>query len=203
MAGSEPVRGGGAALSAKPASTRERILRAAVRLFQSRGYASVGVNDILEAAQAPKGSLYHHFPGGKEQLAIAALEWLSGEVERWLTTGLREGRSGADMIETLAAGMASWLERSGWREGCIVAALAHEAAPDIPAIHVAVRAAYGRWRAILRGAFIAEGRDEAAAEALADLAIAVAEGGLILARADGSAAPLMRAAKLAADLARA
>lgn len=184
----------------KPA--RERLLLAATRAFQARGYGGVGVAELLAAADAPKGCLYHHFPGGKEQLAIAALEHLSAEVERWLHQGLADGRSGSDMIEALAAGMAGWLERSGWREGSIVAVLAQGAAPDLPAIHAAVRAAYGRWRAILRAAFVAEGRDEAAAAGLADLAIAVAEGGLILARADGSAEPLLRAAKLAAAVAR-
>ena len=52
--------------------TRERILRAATRLFQTRGYHGARLSEILDVAHAPKGSLYHHFPGGKEDLAIAS-----------------------------------------------------------------------------------------------------------------------------------
>jgi TetR/AcrR family transcriptional regulator, lmrAB and yxaGH operons repressor len=54
--------------------TRERILRAALRLFRKHGYSGVGIKQILDLAQAPKGSLYHHFPGGKGEIAVAVVE---------------------------------------------------------------------------------------------------------------------------------
>jgi TetR/AcrR family transcriptional regulator, lmrAB and yxaGH operons repressor len=53
--------------------TRSRILRAALRLFRRHGYHGVGINDILAEAQAPKGSMYHHFPAGKEEIAAAVV----------------------------------------------------------------------------------------------------------------------------------
>jgi AcrR family transcriptional regulator len=56
------------------ADTRSRILSAAQWLFRKRGYHATGVNDILAAANAPKGSLYHHFPGGKEEIGVAVIQ---------------------------------------------------------------------------------------------------------------------------------
>jgi TetR/AcrR family transcriptional regulator, lmrAB and yxaGH operons repressor len=54
--------------------TRSRILTAAQRLFRKRGYHATGLNDILELARAPKGSMYHHFPGGKEAIGVCVIE---------------------------------------------------------------------------------------------------------------------------------
>ncbi|MGD9864998.1 MAG: TetR family transcriptional regulator, partial [Pseudodonghicola sp.] len=61
-------------------SSRDRLIRAASGLFRRRGYAGVGVSEILTVAELPKGSLYHHFPGGKRELAEAATLWASGAI---------------------------------------------------------------------------------------------------------------------------
>ena len=65
------------ALQAHAPDTRERILTAAQRLFRKRGYHATGLSDILEAANAPKGSLYHHFPDGKEAIGVCVVEKIS------------------------------------------------------------------------------------------------------------------------------
>ena len=54
--------------------TRTKLVEAAATLFEERGYHAAGVKAILERAGAPRGSFYFHFPGGKEELAIAAIE---------------------------------------------------------------------------------------------------------------------------------
>src|SRR5580700_10460409 len=64
--------------------TRERIVRAGLMLFQAHGYHATGITEILGRAKAPRGSLYHHFPGGKEAVAIAAVRWLQAEVAAFL-----------------------------------------------------------------------------------------------------------------------
>ena len=81
--------------------TRERLIRAAVFLFQNQGYHGAGLAAILARARAPKGSLYHHFPGGKEDLAIAAVDWLGAEVDGFLDARLREGLGGRDLVLAL------------------------------------------------------------------------------------------------------
>src|SRR5690242_20447853 len=53
--------------------SRERMVRAAVELFRERGYAATSFGDVLARSGAPRGSIYHHFPGGKEELAAEAL----------------------------------------------------------------------------------------------------------------------------------
>ena len=74
------------------ASTRTRLISTAARLFQLKGYNGVGLAEILAAADAPKGSLYHHFPQGKTDLARAAAEW-SSEVMLAIIDAAFEGKS--------------------------------------------------------------------------------------------------------------
>lgn len=181
--------------------TRLRIVKAAVRLFQERGYAAVGVSEILEAAAAPKGSMYHHFPGGKEALALEAMAWLSAEVESALERGFAAGLAGADLILRLGQGMAGWLGRSDFRQGCLIGAIALEAT-EAPALRQAAREAFARWRAFLARALVRDGWTEGQAQELAELAIVVAEGALMLARAERDEAPLSRAVARVAGLAR-
>lgn len=63
-------------------STRDKLIAHAAALFQERGFNGVGLADILSAAGVPKGSLYHHFPNGKSDLAIAAANWTSSQMIR-------------------------------------------------------------------------------------------------------------------------
>ena len=179
-------------------STRERLLAAAIRLFQSRGYDATGVADILVAARAPKGSLYHHFPRGKEQIAEAAIRSIASDVDGLIAKRRASGATASEMLRAVAGDMATWLERTGWREGGLLAALA-QAAPRAPRLRAAVRRAYGGWRTALGEALAADGIDERRCADLAWLAIATLEGGLVLARVERRGA-LLRAA--AEDVAR-
>ena len=70
-----------------PLPTKDRLIHAAATLFRTRGYHGVGLADVLADAKAPKGSLYHHFPNGKSDLALAAATWAS-------TTGTDENTGG-------------------------------------------------------------------------------------------------------------
>ncbi|MEM7631198.1 MAG: helix-turn-helix domain-containing protein [Pseudomonadota bacterium] len=80
-----------------PMPTKDRLIRAAADLFRTRGYHGVGVADVLAAAHAPKGSLYHHFPDGKSDLALAAATWASDEMLRLIAASF-------DGAETFEAG---------------------------------------------------------------------------------------------------
>src|SRR6478735_1017848 len=68
----------------RPDRSRAALIDAAALLFRRQGYAATGVNQILEAADVKAGSLYHHFPNGKQQLAAAVVESAGGEIERLL-----------------------------------------------------------------------------------------------------------------------
>ena len=166
-------------MSDQPLSGRATLVAAAVSLFQARGYHAVGVADILAHAKLPKGSLYHHFPGGKEELAAAAVAFIADEVEALLTKRFGEGLSPSAMFTEIAENTAQWLERSGFAQGALIGALAAAAGPDHPLLTAAVGQAYSRWAA--RFAQAEPNTQSAQTEALQKLASL--EGAILLARA--------------------
>lgn len=166
------------------------IIRAAVKLFRSQGYAGTGLNEILSAAGAPKGSLYHYFPGGKEDVAVAAVQAGGQEVKRALEQLFKKGLSGAQMVETMAGFLSKGLTDSGYREGCPIATVLLETAPALESVTKAGQEVFESWRGIIGAALERDGFSPARAEQLAVLAVATLEGGLILARVESSPQPL-------------
>lgn len=104
--------------------TRMRLIRVATRLFQQRGYHGVGVASILEVANLPKGSLYHHFPGGKEELALAAVQALDQQIEAEFAQLRRQGLNARAICCVVAAGIAAWSDGTGHSQGSLLASLA-------------------------------------------------------------------------------
>ena len=86
--------------------TRDRLLAAAQRLFRKHGYHATGLSDILQAAQAPKGSLYHHFPGGKEAIGVCVVEKISSSLSDLLTQS--RARSTEAVVVQVGAQMPTW-----------------------------------------------------------------------------------------------
>ncbi|WP_050929054.1 TetR/AcrR family transcriptional regulator [Aestuariivita boseongensis] len=106
--------------SDRPLPTKDRLIQAAARLFRRYGYNGVGLNDILEAAKAPKGSLYHHFPNGKTDLAIAAATWASDGMLRTMAASFENADSFEAGFATLCHKLAKLFELSGQSDGCPV-----------------------------------------------------------------------------------
>jgi AcrR family transcriptional regulator len=191
------VTGEPAARAAPP--TRDRIVLAATRLFQQRGYHAVTTADILDEARAPRGSMYHHFPLGKEQIAIAAVARIRGEVRALLDRLAADGSSLDHAIRTIADGMARWLRASGWREGTMLASAAIGAVPELPRLHAAIRDALDDWRDHLAGRLAADGWSKPGARAMAQTVLAGLEGAMLLARIEQDERIVIR---VAANLAR-
>ncbi len=173
--------------------TRTRILGAATRLFQARGYHGVGINEILAEADAPKGCFYHHFPDGKSALAAEAVAVLCTEVDRLILHHRGRGLDAGAILLLVAEGMSAWLAASKWREGSLVSVIAQEAVPQDGRLTEAVRDAYARWRSAFADMLAEQGCEPGRATALGHLAVAVLEGGMILARVDQSVEPLLAA----------
>src|SRR6266498_320721 len=109
--------------------TRERMVRGAAALLREHGYTGTGFREVIEATGAPRGSIYHHFPGGKAQLAREAVDYVAGLARE----AIREPLEVGDPIGALRAFVALWLadfERSGFRAGCPIAAVAVESHDD-------------------------------------------------------------------------
>ena len=123
------------------ATTRERMLETTGRLLQQQGYAATGLNQVVAESRAPKGSLYFHFPGGKEQLAAEALERSGSSWAGSLDDVLGSARTTAGAMKRWVRMLAAQLEASDYAAGCPVATVALEAAPRSDAISVAAVAA--------------------------------------------------------------
>jgi TetR/AcrR family transcriptional regulator, lmrAB and yxaGH operons repressor len=166
-----------------PRPSRDRLLDAAVDLLQRQGYHGTGLNELLERSEAPRGSLYHYFPGGKEQIGAEAIARAGNQVAAAVAHLLRTESSVADAVEALAGVLAAGLETSDFERGCPVATTALEVTPRSEPIRAAAQASFESWLAPLRERLEATGFDRLEAARRADLAIATLEGALVLARA--------------------
>src|SRR2546423_15526135 len=128
--------------------TRSRMLDATRDLVESRGYFGTGLNQVLADSGAPRGSLYFHFPGGKDQLVAEALT-RSGEDVASIIDGLAAPNA-ADFVEGLLTRLGDRLEESGWHKGCPVATVALEPAAANNAIQQVCSTAYTSWERTLR-----------------------------------------------------
>jgi len=171
------VKGEGLAEGVK----RKMIEQAALSLA-SKGLQRTSFTQVLEASGAPRGSLYHHFPGGKDELILAALD-LAGEWALRKFAG-PSGRSPTQVAEGFVELWRSVLLYSDFGAGCAVAAVA--IAAEAPDLLVRAAAIFRKWRERLAAQLVQGGIDEPRATALANLLIAACEGAVILARAEHS-----------------
>jgi AcrR family transcriptional regulator len=172
------------------ASPRQRMIESAMLLMAERGVEATSFSEIVAHSGAPRGSIYHHFPGGKEQLVEEATRY-GGDL---IAKGLRDARGRPDPIAAIDAVAAFWrgaLRDTRFAVGCPVVAATVDGA-GAPAARLAAREAFAGWAdlhtEILRGA----GVDEERARSIAALLIASIEGAVILARAERSDEPLDR-----------
>ena len=95
----------------RPDRSRAALLDSAALLFRRQGYAATGVNQILESADVKAGSLYHHFPDGKQELAAAVVDIVGGDIERRLRGFLDSDLAVADIVDAwidlMSAGLSS------------------------------------------------------------------------------------------------
>jgi TetR/AcrR family transcriptional repressor of lmrAB and yxaGH operons len=170
--------------------TRERMVRTTGRLLRQQGYHGTGLNQIVAEAEAPKGSMYFHFPGGKAQLAAAAIDHFSERVMRLLHDLVVEHGSQAAGMGAYLDRMADGFERVGFEEGCTVATVAAEAAPCEPRLAEATGRALRGWIDALAQGLELEGHDPVTAHRLATAGIALIEGAIVMARGTQSAEPV-------------
>jgi TetR/AcrR family transcriptional regulator, lmrAB and yxaGH operons repressor len=167
---------------------RERLLDGAGSLLAEKGYAGMELRDVAARGQAPRGSIYHHFPGGKAQLAAEAAELDGVRVRQAIERSLAE----RGLKQTLATFGEMFRRRAAdhpERIGCPVAAAAL-ARPDDPALAAAATAAFQSWEGAIAAALEAEGVAPKPAATFAGLIVSTIEGALVRTRAAGDHAPL-------------
>jgi TetR/AcrR family transcriptional regulator, lmrAB and yxaGH operons repressor len=182
-----------------PTDTRSRILQAAQRLFRKRGYHATGLNDILELAQAPKGSMYHHFPGGKEEIGVCVIENI--------TTGLlglftqSRARSTSALVLQVGEQLVQTAEKTHFKICALYTGFAAERRSS-PLLGKAVAAAYSQMVSTLQARMVQDGMSARVAYDKAQVAVALLEGGSLLAQAQQDAGAFRLAVKQAALLCR-
>lgn len=168
--------------------SRERMVRSAAVLLRERGYAGTGFRDVIAHSDAPWGSIYHHFPGGKAQLAEEAVGY-AGD----LVAQLIEQSPSDDPVAALRAFVSQWkqgLEATDFRAGCPVLAVATEAPRDLPALTDAAAGAFARWEDALAATLRRAGVPAARSRRLATIVVAAIEGAIVLSRARRDTGPL-------------
>jgi TetR/AcrR family transcriptional regulator, lmrAB and yxaGH operons repressor len=170
------------------------MVTTAARLFQRRGYHGTGLIEILEASGAPKGSFYHHFPDGKEQLAEVAMALAGQVVVAMIERAFANATSFSDGAGSLTTEVADWFERSGFSEGCPVTSVLLETVPGSERLTAACHAIFQSWVEATEAHALRLGRADA--NILATGLLIALEGAWIVARAQRSRRPFEIAAAL-------
>lgn len=178
---------------ARPSDARSRLVRVAAALFRQRGYDGVGLTEILEASGAPKGSFYHHFPEGKEQLAEAAVIHAGEQIAALLDHVMAGASDFPAGVRAFVGSIADWFERSGYREGCPITAIAIATVPQSPRLTHATATVFADWATRLDGHATRLGTS--LPPGTADRLLMLIEGGWLLARLRQSRQPLLDAAE--------
>ncbi|WP_433472711.1 TetR/AcrR family transcriptional regulator [Spirillospora sp. CA-142024] len=162
--------------------TRERVLRTAAELFQRQGYHGTGLNQVLAESGAPKGSLYFHFPEGKEQLASESVTLSGRSVGEDLTEAVLAAPDGRAGLAALGDHFARSLLESGFSKGCPVATVALETAAESETIRAACDGTYAEWQRGIAMALRGWGVPDERADPLAALVLSSLQGAIMLAR---------------------
>jgi AcrR family transcriptional regulator len=163
--------------------TRDRIVDASAELFRRQGYAATGVKQIVTEARAPFGSLYHFFPGGKEQLGAEAIRQ-SGPIYGLLIPAIFDpAPDPVSAVRAFFAGAAEHLRETDYADACPIATVALEVSSSSETMREACAEVFESWIATGTERFIAVGLSEPVARELAIGMFAALEGAFVLARA--------------------
>jgi len=174
-------------------STRESILTAAAELMRHRGYAAVGMKDIAHASGAPIGSLYHHFRGGKVQIAREALINAGAAYGLLIPTLIDEYTDLGQALEGVFAQAAEDMAATGFANMCPVASVAAEVADTVEELRDASAGIFRGWIDGGAAYFAARGLEPQCAREVTLALIGALEGAFVLARTMRDTAPLLAA----------
>lgn len=174
-----------------------KLAESMLDLIQVHGYAGTGLNAVLEHSGAPRGSLYFHFPEGKEQLGERAVAVAGQRFEELILAVVRAAdpaQTAGDVVAAAIDGIAAMLQQDGYRVGCPVSVVALEMGAESDRLRTACERAYETWAAPLAEFLVSRGHAEEWARATASSTISLVEGAMIISRARRDVQPLRDAA---------
>jgi TetR/AcrR family transcriptional repressor of lmrAB and yxaGH operons len=166
------------------------MIATTARLLQHRGYHGAALSDILAESGAPRGSLYFHFPGGKDQLVIEATRAAADEATQALRAALAQAKTPAQGVRAYAEAAAQIMQESDYTFGCPVAPVILDATAGLSELADLCRQTFEDWLGLLRASFIAAGIPSRRARALAVFVVSAIEGALVMARGYRDCGPL-------------
>jgi TetR/AcrR family transcriptional repressor of lmrAB and yxaGH operons len=171
--------------------TRDRMVTSAALLLREHGVSGTSFARVLEHSDAPRGSVGHHFPGGKRELVADAVRFAGGAASAAMRHAVQRGDNPAQLFSMVCGFYRRALIDSEFGAGCPVGNVAQEAYDDAT-LRDAAGEVFDDWRTILVDALVAHGHSRGDARDLAELCIAGLEGALILARIQQRATPVER-----------
>src|SRR5829696_3848900 len=169
--------------------TREHMIETTAGLVHRLGFHGTSLNEVLTESGAPRGSLYYHFPGGKEQLVLETTRRGVATVTQLLKEALTGSSEPADGVRAFVEAAAHVLRDSGYVFGCPVAPIVLDS-PESSALAEVCKEALEEWQQVLAEGLSSVGIERGRSESLATMIVCGLEGGLILARARRDTAPL-------------
>ena len=168
--------------------TRDKMLISAAQVMRERGAAGVTIDAVLARSGAPRGSVYHHFPNGRNQILTEALRYSGDSITAIIDDAVNRGAKA--LLREIVEYWEHLLTDGDFSAGCPVVAAAIGSADDGLELSVDAGVILGRWCAALTRAFVADGFDDADAASLAVMSIAALEGAIVLCRSSRTADPL-------------
>ena len=168
--------------------SRSRMVRSAAGLIRTRGASATSFSEVLADSGAPRGSIYHHFPDGKQQLEADAIQWTSDRV--LAHQGQCSATTASGVLECFIDMWRQVVLASHGTAGCVVAGVALDTDAAQAGLIDVVRATFRSWIALLTEQLEAVGIPPGRAQPIALATVAGMEGALILCRAEGGVAPL-------------
>ena len=174
------------------------MLEATIDLLRGWGFSGAGINDIVRESAAPKGSVYHHFPGGKLQIAGEALELYSERVRRFIGEALASRRAAPDKVRALFNAFGRRVAAAEFRRSCAVGAVSLDLDDDNEPVRAVLIDAIEAWQAEIASHF--DLGSAARTQSFAGLLLTAVEGAYVRARAEHSAEPFREAGQWLATL---
>jgi TetR/AcrR family transcriptional repressor of lmrAB and yxaGH operons len=175
---------------ARATGTKDRLVATTRRLLWNQGYSATGMNQIIAESETPRGSVYFHFPGGKESLAIEALREAGRAMTDLMRTTLEKTGDVAGMLHAHVEYFARSMERSNWQRGCPIATVTLEAAALSEPIRRVCEEAFADWTGLMSDRLVQAGVEPERARELATIVLSAVEGALVLCRAQRDTKPL-------------
>jgi AcrR family transcriptional regulator len=176
--------------------TRDRIVTATAELFRRQGYNGTGLKQVTQAAAAPVGSVYHFFPGGKDELAETVILTSGGAYQELFEAIYAEAGDPVEAIGAFFEGAVAVLAETDYVDACPIGTVALEVASTNDRLRRATEAVFAGWIGAAAARFVAAGVPPAEASDLAVTLVAAIEGGFMLSRAARSPEPMRSAGRL-------